>query len=185
MTVKLSQAKDLLKAQKSLLLAPNGHAVQWQAGADRSGKTSICKFECRVRTAATLPRGLWVRMQVSQSYPSIATIQLDTDFPNVRAHLPLYRLDLQPHGSHVNRNEGPTALAALFIDAGVSHDHSYSLYDDEPDLDLKADQSPVAKPLVDQSMDFEQALTYVCSTLNIDNRKDIPIVPLQGLLGVK
>ena len=185
MTVKLSQAKALLTVQKSILLSPNGHAVQWQAGMDRFGRTSIWKFECRVRTAATLPRGLWFRMQVSQLHPSTATIQLDSDFPLSRAHLPLYRLDLQPHGSHLNRNEGPTSLAALFIDAGVSHDHSYLVYDDSPDLDLQPDQSPVATPLTDQSMDFDQALTYVCGILNIDNRKDIPIVPLQGQLGVK
>lgn len=185
MTVKLSQAKALLTVQKLLLLAPSGHAVQWQAGIDRNGKTSVWKFECRVRTATTLPRGLWFRMQVSQPYPSTSTIQMDSDFPQSRAHLPLYRLDLQPHGTHLNRNEGPLALAALFIEAGISHEHSYLPYDDNPDMDLKADQSPVAAPLTDQSMDFEQSLTYVCSILNIDNRKDIPIVPLQGQLGVK
>lgn len=185
MTIKLSQAKALLTVEKSLLLASNGHAVQWQAGVERNSKASIWKFECRVRTFSTIPRGLWFRMQISQPYPSTATIQLDCDFPFSRAHLPLYRLDLQPHGTHVNRNEGPPPLAALFIDAGISHDHSYLPYEDDPDLDLKADQSPVAAPLIEQSMDFEQALIYACSILNIDNRKDIPVVPLQGQLGVK
>ena len=178
MTVKLSVVK-LLLGEKKQLLPP----FQWRSEPDRPAKKNLVwKLDCRIRTGQTMPRGLWFRIATWQRYPNIVTMQLECDFPATRSHLTLYRLELSPFGIHVNGTVGPKQLIGKFIDAGVTHEHSFLYYDDNPDLELKADHTPLAEILSNAPLNINAALIYVCATLNIENPGDVPLVPLQSEL---
>jgi hypothetical protein len=150
---------------------------------DRHTAVITHKIEARVRLAQSAPRGLWFRIQTWDRNPDRAVFQLECDYPKVRGHVQLYRLDLKPFGSHLNGSKGPEELRGLFIDADVTHEHSYAHYDQmSDDLELKPDVSPLAKVVDSPPQDFVNALAYVCRILNIQNGIVIPIVPIQTTL---
>ena len=99
--------------------------------------------------------------------------------PDNRSHKPLYRLDLFPFSAHQNGPTGPKHLTNLFIDAGVSHEHSYLPYDFAGDWELPKIGDPLASVFPAAPKNFDEAMDYVCATLNITNRKDVPPVPGQ------
>ena len=174
MAISLATAKLLLTTKKTLLVSQG-----WFSGSDRHSDNKVWKFECRVREGDELPQGLWFRIQAWQRYPKTSTIQLECDQPDGKSHMPLYRLDLTPFTSHQNGPKGPENLANKFIDVGVSHQHSYLFYDGMADFELSKSTSPLAEVLVNAPTDLDKALDYVCDILKIDNRRDIPPIPLQ------
>lgn len=174
MAITLETAKLLLTTKKTLLVSQG-----WFSGSDRHSDNKVWKFECRVREGNELPRGLWFRAQAWQRYPKTSTIQLECDHPDGRSHQPLYRLELTPFSPHQNGPKGPQNLVKFFIDAGVSHEHSYLFYDGMDDFELSKSSSPLAAILANAPKNLDKALDHVCDILKIDNRADIPPIPLQ------
>jgi hypothetical protein len=177
MSVTLNQALLMLKEPKWLV---EGEA-QWTAGKDRKANF-VWKMNSRTRTQAAMPQGLWLRMQTWGKNPAMSVFQLTCDLPSVRAHINLYRLECSIPGTHLNTGWGPEHLCNLFIDSGVTHEHSYLHYEGMPDAHLIPGEDPMAEIVEPPPSDFDSALVYVCDKLKIQNRNDIPPTPRQGYL---
>lgn len=91
-------------------------------------------------------------------------------------------MELNPFGTHVNGGHGPPHLSGLFIDDGVTHEHSYGHYG-EMDGSMELSQlDPLAAVTINPPKDFDSSLAHVCATINIMNLGDIPVVPSQQIL---
>lgn len=127
----------------------------------------------------TLPRGLWFRATRWHQYPDVATIQLECDLPDTRAHLALYRLDWHPFNTHKNGPIGSPVLANRFFDVGETHEHSCMNHIGSVDQELMANFPLCAAPVAREFSIFHDALTRACAILNITNCDDIPPSLLQ------
>jgi hypothetical protein len=174
MSLLLSHAREMLHAQKWLLR----DELRWETGNDKIANF-VWKLKSRNRTVSSLPRGLWFRIETWQKYPKVATFSLTCDVPKSRTHLVLYRMELNPFSSHANLGPGPSALSGTFIQAGVTHEHSYEFYDGMEDCEIQLGVTPMAQITNQPPINFDSALTYVCDKLRIENRGDIPPAPLQ------
>lgn len=167
----------LLQARKRLINIP-----PWVTKTARGRNDSIEAFECRVEVRGTLPRGLWFRVNQWSSYPNVATVQLECELPNTRSHLALYRFDWHPFSSHLNGPHGPPELAGLFIDAGITHEHSYLNHNGPPDTVLSP-SSPLTARITDNDFQsFNDVLLYTCAILSIENGDDLPPSNVQMVL---
>jgi hypothetical protein len=109
------------------------------------------------------------------------TFQLDMEQPDVKSHLPLYRLDWRPFRTHLNGPDGPEELRGLLIQEGVTHEHTCLFHaDDKGEFIRPGGPLPTAKILTPDHGSFQEALTYVCATLSIVNQDDIPPASAQG-----
>lgn len=181
MAVTLNQALPMLTEPKWLIL----HGVEWTSHMDRAEKTRanfIWKIKARTRTVATMPRGLWFRIETWVNYPSRAVFQMECDYPSIRSHLVFYRLEMDPFGTHKNLGWGPDHLAGLMIDEGVTHEHSFLHYQGMADAPLIPGVDPMAAITLNPPTDYNSAVAHVCDILKIENPGEIPPVPLQKLL---
>ena len=107
--------------------------------------------------------------------------QLDMEQPDVKSHLPLYRLDWRPFRNHLNGPDGPEELRGLLIKEGATHEHTCLFHaDDKGEFIRPGGRLPTAKILTPDPGSFHEALTYVCATLSIVNQDDIPPASAQG-----
>ena len=75
----------------------------------------------------------------------------------------------------------PTALVGLFIDAGVTHEHSYHFYKNEKEFEIGPETSaPFASILATPPLDFAGGVAHVGAILKINNLGDILPVPNQA-----
>jgi hypothetical protein len=176
MSILLSEGLDWLSEPKQLI-----NLTHWESGNDKQANRTWA-LKSRIQTQKTIPRGLWFRVTVWEKWPNVAVIQLECDLPIVRAHIVLYRFELNPFGTHTNFGDGPRPLADKFIDSGVNHEHSYGFYEGMPDLTLVAGWDPFADIVSDPIDDLDAALDYVCAKLNISNRSGIVMPQLQSRL---
>ena len=177
MAVTLDQAFQMLREPKWLIL----DHVEWSTEKGRKSDY-LWRLKSRTRTLTTMPRGLWFRVTTWVDYPLVAVFQLECDYPSIKSHMVLHRLELNPFGTHRNNGWGPLHLCGLFIDAGVTHEHSFLHYGGLENTELSAGVDPMAAVTEDPPADFDSALLHVCAKLQIQNCGDIPPVPLQKLL---
>lgn len=181
MSLTLYQALHMLAEPKWLVL----HGVEWTSHMDRAQKAKanfIWKIKARTRTVASMPRGLWFRIETWVDYPSKAVLQLECDFPNTRSHIVLYRLEMEPFGTHLNSGWGPPELTGQFFDVGVTHEHSFLHYARMADAPLSPGGDPMAAITLNPPADFDSAVVHACGILNIQNPDEIPPVPMQRQL---
>lgn len=181
MAVTLNEALLMLTEPKWLLV----DGVEWQQGTDRAEKAKaniVWKIKFRPRTVSAMPRGLIFRAETWVNKPSKAVFQLECDFPLIRKHITLYRLEMEPFGTHLNVGVGPPALCGLMFDEGVTHEHSFLHYKGMPDFNLAPDATPMAAITLNPPKDFDSAKAHVCGILNIQNGDDVPPLPQQNLL---
>jgi len=181
MALTLNEALQMLKEPKWLVV----DGVKWSSHTDRAEKAKanyIWKLKARSRTVASMPRGLWFRAETWVDYPSKAVFQLECDFPNTRSHIVLYRLEMEPFGTHLNTGWGPPELCGMFFDVGVTHEHSFLHYAEMPNGPLTPGADPMATITLNPPTNFDSAVVHVCGILNIQNGSQIPPVPLQRQL---
>lgn len=179
MSLTLKQALQMLSEPKWLM----SQDVSWTIDNDKKANLAW-KIAFRTRTAETLPRGVWFRIQHWQDKPKVATFQLECEQPNTRERFTIYRLELNPFGIHVNSNHGPSHLNGLFIDAGVTHEHSYGHYLGMDNEMVLPKFTPLAAVTRNPPQDFDSALVLACAKTHIMNQGDIPAAPLQQTLGL-
>jgi hypothetical protein len=100
MKLALVEAKRILEAEKQLF---DRHA--WKEADNRHGRSVTDTFRARVSLDGGAVRGLWFRVSTVRNNADNGMFQLDMERPDVRAHLPLYRLEWRPFRAHLN---GPT-----------------------------------------------------------------------------
>jgi hypothetical protein len=175
MPILLSQVLQWLDEPKWLL-----EPQKWRIENDKKANP-VWKLKTRVRTVSSLPRGLWFRAELWQHHEKTSVFQLEFDFPKVTKHCVLYRLEIAPFGTHTNFGKGPDHLEGLFIDANVTHEHSYGFYRNEDDFEFTPETpSPFADLIRTPPVDFAGGIAHVSDTLKIKNLGGILPIPKQG-----
>ncbi len=176
MKLALAEAKRILEAKKELF---DFHP--WSEAKNRTGGSIPFSFRARALLDGGAVRGLWFRAEKFLDKPGTGTFQLSMERLDVKAHLPLYRLDWRPFRSHLNGPDGPEELRGVLFEEGVTHEH-FCLFNADDKGDIWSDRMPTAKIVTPDPASFQEALTYVCATLSILNQNDIPPAPSQGRL---
>lgn len=182
MPIPLKDAQELLRVEKFFVShsARPGEVRNWEAGRERNKTEPVAIFRCRLRQAATLPRGLWFHATVWPRYPQTMTLQMTLESPNVKAHQILYRLENDPSTTHHNRPSYGAGYANHFFGVGESHEHSFlHNADGQDELISTLGSSPCAIPIAEDLRDFSQALEFVSKRLNISNPGEVPLPKLQ------
>lgn len=169
MTLLLTDARTILESPKRLVSIHD-----WQAKPNRDNRPAILTFEARIVIESAMPRGLWFRSHVWPQYPDSAMFQMECDLPENRSHLPLYRLEWRPFNTHMNGNCGPKELHGLFLDSGVTHEHSCLDNVAGGEDRIRAGGVQTARQIDPDFQSFLEALNYACDKLKITNREDIP-----------
>lgn len=169
MKLTTEDATAYLFAEKRLLA---GH--DWRRKQNRDGKYPILFYEARVSIDGALPRGLRFRISIFPTYPNVATFQLEIDIPGSRTCMPLYRLEWQPLSGHSNGRNCSPELQDLIFKPGDTHEHLCT--DNLSHAEGRVLKSGVqaARGLDHDFGSFDEALSYVCDKLNIQNPGDIP-----------
>lgn len=148
----------------------------WQPKENRDGRYPITLFECRVRIAHSMPRGLKFRISVFPKFPNSATFQLECDQPNQRTCVTLYRLEWRPISGHGNALGPPTPeeLRGLSFSQGETHEHICT--DNIATVEQRVIMPGVhaARRVQPDPPTYEDALSYVCDRIRILNPKDVP-----------
>ena len=173
MPIPYEEAEHIFAAPKRLLVPPG-----WDSGS-RAGK-SHSSLECRVQMdGAAIPRGVFFRIITYPEHLNSLTFQLDCERPEVRAHVELYRLELNPLRQHLNKMYGTIQISGLYFAPGETHEHDFH---DSLTLEgnLRTKSCDQARPVVDPPKEFATALARVCSRINIVNGGDVPFPRTQG-----
>jgi hypothetical protein len=178
MSLLLTEARAILSAPKILI-----NIGEWVPKQKGNSPPVVYDFETRVRGLSSVPRGIWFRIVVRNVFTTTASFQLDCDQPDVKSHIPLYRLDWKPLRTHSNGDKGPLELRGLHFERGETHEHF--CYDHAVDSEnrIKADGVGPARKMSSDFDDFPSALEFVCGTLSIQNPEAIPeLTPQRKLI---
>ena len=169
-----AEAEEIFRAEKSLI-----RPLRWESSS-KSGRNQTC-LECRVEISEALPRGVYFRAIAYPRFLHTFTFQLECERLEARAHVTLYRLEVNPLKAHTNKFFGPEELQGEFFPAGKSHEHDF--HDSLTDKgELRSNSCAQARALTVPQSDFATALSIVCSRINVVNGSEIPIPPSQGSL---
>jgi hypothetical protein len=174
MAVSSTLALDILASQKRLVGSPD-----WKLTPRSGFQNYSVVFD--VEIGGGLRHGVQFRVVAYAGVLNSFTFQLDCAQDDVRARLPLYRLDMQPQSPHANKFYGPPEISGLFIDVGISHEHHIqdSLTQDGRIRERGCEQAVILEPA---PQDFATALARVCSRINIVNGAAVSQPPSQGAL---
>ena len=171
MTISVTEAVFLLRSRKRLT---DLHA--WDRKGNRDNRHPLLIFRSRVSIETTLPQGLWFRIIVNPQFPDTATFQLDIEKPRERSHLELYRLDWRPPTGHSNGmgQDCPEDLRGLVFAAGETHEHICTDNLANAEGRLRASGMKDARKIEPDFGNYDEALSYVCDRLLVENGNDIP-----------
>ncbi|ABF63521.1 hypothetical protein TM1040_0788 [Ruegeria sp. TM1040] len=176
MPIQYSLADRIFQTSKDLL-----PPFEWKPTTNGSGHEHRRGIECRVRIGGSMPRGVFFRIALFPRFRLRATFQLECERDSGRAHIPLYRLDVDPASAHQNKLFGPPEVHGIFLPQGKNHEHIF--YDSlREDGGLRLHGAVQARPVEADFTEFSEALAYVCDTLKINNRGDLPPPGDQGVL---
>ena len=174
MPIPFEEAEAIFRAEKSLI-----RPFRWES-ASKSGRNQSC-LECRVQIAEALPRGIFFRAIAYPRFLDTFTFQLECERLEARAHVTLYRLEVNPLNAHTNKFFGPDEIQGDFFPVGKTHEHDF--HDSLTETgELRSNSCAQARALADPPSDFATALRIVCSRINVVNGTEIPNPPQQGSL---
>jgi len=174
MVMPFSEAEEIFQAEKTLI-----QPMKWDSSS-KSGRNQSC-LECRVEIAESLPRGVLFRAIAYPRFLETFTFQLECERLEARAHITLYRLEVNPLKAHTNKFFGPEEIQGDFFPAGTTHEHDF--HDGlTQDGQLRDNSCAQARRMTMPLPDFTTALGLVCSRINIVNGAQVPKPPSQGSL---
>jgi len=118
MVMPFSEAEEIFQAEKTLI-----QPMKWDSSS-KSGRNQSC-LECRVEIAESLPRGVLFRAIAYPRFLETFTFQLECERLEARAHITLYRLEVNPLKAHTNKFFGPEEIQGDFFPAGTTHEHDF------------------------------------------------------------
>lgn len=176
MPIPFEIADKIFRAEKRLL-----GPYRWEPVENAERKEQRRRLECRVALGEAVPRGVFFRATTFPGSLTRMTFQLETDLPEGRRHVHLYRLETDPARPHVNKLYGPDEINGLFIPARQTHEHAF--YDSLTSVgELRSSSCEQARIVAEKLNDFATALGRVCSRINVVNGGDVPAPMAQGEL---
>ncbi len=169
-----AEAEEIFRASKTLV-----RPLSWDSSS-KSGRNQSC-LECRVEFGSAMPRGVFFRAITYPRFLETFTFQLECERLEARAHVTLYRLEVNPLSAHTNKFYGAPEIQGEFFPAGKTHEHDF--HDSLTDTGgLRSNSCAQARAITLPSSDFATALRIVCSRINIVNGLIMPNPPSQGSL---
>ena len=177
MPISFEEADYIFKAEKRLL-----SPIRWKSSPKNNAPTEQRRvLERRIEIPGGARRGTFFRITVYAGSLDRVTFQLDCDRDAGRTRDVLYRLDLNPARPHTNKPYGTDEVNGLFIDAGITHEHTF--YDScRQDGSLRMRSDEQARVVTEALPDYFAALRYACARINVINADDIPNPGDQGQL---
>jgi hypothetical protein len=175
MLIPYAEADHIFRSQKRLLKPMEWDSRFW------GGREQKC-LECRLRMdGGAVPRGVFFRIVSYPEFLDALTFQLECERPEARGHVTLFRLEVAPFRSHMNKLYGPDDINGRYFAAGETHEHDFhdSLTQDG---NLRMSSCEQARAIPNPPNDFATALARVCSRINIVNGDDLPTPRTQGSL---
>jgi hypothetical protein len=176
MDMSFAEADEIYRAPKKVV-----PPLRWRP-LDQRKLYSSQELTCRFEIDGGIPRGTFFRIISKSGSLLNLTFLLDCERTDGnRTRICLYRLELNPISGHANKLYGPDEVNGVFIDSGIPHEHVF--YDSlKSDGELRSRPDEQGRILRDPPQNFSNALSFVCSRINITNGSEVPAPESQGTL---